>query len=182
MKQIHLLTSNSGKIAAANTTFKQFEIEILPLVLDIPEIQAASSQEIANDAARKAFLVTNKPIIREDHSFFIDELGIPGPYMGYMDKKMSVGQLLMILNALSIRSGYFELAAAYINASGSLYEFSYQVPVEFSTVARGDSSQRWNQIIKFKDDSRVFAEYSEAERLPIWSKNYECIARRIKSE
>lgn len=177
MKQVYLLTGNPGKIAAANLIFERFGVEVLPLELDIPEIQATSSQEIARNAAQEAFERTNKPVIREDHSFFIDELGIPGPYMAYMDKKVSVEQLLKMLDTLSSRDGHFELAAAYVDANGKLHEFSYRVPVEFSRTAQGNSDQRWERVIKFKDDDRVFAEYPETERASVWTKNYEQIAQ-----
>lgn len=182
MRQIYLITGNVGKIAAANTTFKQFDIEALPLDLDLPEIQAATSQEIANHAALEAFSRTGKPVIREDHSFFIDELQIPGPFMAFMDKKVSVAKLLKILDTLSSRDGHFELAAAYVDASGDLHEFSYQVPVEFTREPKGDINQRWERIIKFKDSDRVFAEYPESERSEVWSKNYEQIAKLISSD
>lgn len=181
MKQVYLLTNNPDKIAAANVTFKRYDIEALPLNLDIPEIQAATSQEVARYTAQQAFAQSHKPVIREDHSFFIDELHIPGPFMTYMDKMVTTEQLLKILDTLSSRNGHFELAAAYVDGKGTLHEFSYQVPVEFAHESRGDTSQRWERIIKFKDDERVFAEYDETERSAIWSRNYQRIAALVAS-
>lgn len=182
MKQIYLLTGNPGKIAAANRTFSQFDIEVLPLDLDIPEIQAATSQEVANYTALAAFKQTQKPVIREDHSFFIDELGIPGPFMAYMDKSVRTEQLLKILDTLSNRDGHFELAAAYVDVTGQLHEFSYRVPVEFARSAKGDPTQHWERIIKFKGSDRVFAEYPESERADTWTENYQQIARLIAGD
>ena len=179
MKQVYLLTGNPGKIVAANRVFQHFGVEVLPLDLEVPEIQAATSQEVANYAALQAFKQTQKPVIREDHSFFIDELQIPGPFMAYMDKAVSAEQLLKIIDRLPNRNGHFELAAAYIDEVGELREFSYQVPVEFSRKPKGDPNQRWERILKFKDDARVFAEYPEGERANAWTKNYEEIARLI---
>lgn len=179
MKQVYLLTGNPGKIAAANLIFKNYEVEVLLLELDIPEIQASNSQEIANHTALEAYKQSGKPVIREDHSFYIDELGIPGPFMAYMDKSVSVELLLKILDTLTCRDGHFELSAAYIDVRGTLHEFSYQVPVEFAQTAAGDKSQRWERVMKFKGEDRVFAEYPETERSAVWSKNYEQIAQLI---
>lgn len=179
MKQVYLLTGNQGKIAAANLTFKKYGVEVLPLALDIPEIQADTSQEVATYTAKEAFAQTHKPVIREDHSFFIDELGIPGPFMAYMDKKVSVEQLMKILDGLESRDGHFELAATYVDEDGGLHEFNYKVPIEFAREPRGDDKQRWERLIKFKDDDRVFAEYPESERAAVWTKNYEQIAQLI---
>src|SRR2546426_6685402 len=88
-QQIYLLTGNQGKIDAANLVFNKYGIDALPLELDIPEIQASTSQEIARAMAVEAYQRTGKPLIREDHSFFIDELGFPGPFTAYIDKAIS---------------------------------------------------------------------------------------------
>jgi inosine/xanthosine triphosphate pyrophosphatase family protein len=88
MKQVHLLTGNPDKIKAANLIFNKHDVEVLPLDLGIPEIQSTSSTEIARYMAEQAYKMTGKPIIREDHSFFIKELGFPGPFMAYAIKRL----------------------------------------------------------------------------------------------
>jgi len=181
MKQVHLLTNNPGKIKAANFIFNMHDIEVLPLQLDIPEIQATSA-EIARAMVEQAYKIVNKPIIREDHSFFIKELGFPGPFMAYAYKAIDNNHLIKILKTLESREAYFELSAAYCDNSGKVHEFSYQVPIIMSTEARGDEKLRWERFMMFPGDSRTFAEFDESERLEIWSKNYESIARHINAE
>ena len=182
MTNVYLLTGNPGKIAAANAVFNRYGIEVEPLKLDIPEIQADNSKEIATAAAIEAHQQTGKSVIREDHSFYIDALGMPGPFMAYIDKTISVEQLLKILNTLPSREGHFELAATYVDETGTAHEFSYSVPVVFSQEARGDESMRWERIIQFADDPRTFAEYPESERADYWTKNYEAIAALIQND
>lgn len=181
MTNIYLLTGNPGKIAAANAVFNQYNIEVEPLKLDIPEIQADSSKEIATAAALEAHKQTGKAVIREDHSFYIDALGMPGPFMAYIDKTISAEQLLKIIDTLPNREGHFELAATYVDDAGTVQAFSYSVPVVFSKETRGDENMRWERIIQFADDSRTFAEYPESERASYWTKNYEAIAELIQN-
>ncbi len=181
MINVYLLTGNPGKIAAANAVFNQFDIEVEPLKLDIPEIQADNSREIATTAALEAHRQTGKAVIREDHSFYIDALGMPGPFMAYIDKTVSVEQLLKIIDTLPNREGHFELAATYVDEADAVHEFSYSVPVVFSEEARGDKNMRWERIIQFADDQRTFAEYPESERAGYWTKNYEAIAEIIRN-
>lgn len=182
MTNVYLLTGNPGKIAAANVVFNQFNIAVEPLTLDIPEIQADSSKEIATAAALEAHRQTGKAVIREDHSFYINALGMPGPFMAYIDKVISVEQLLKIIDTLPDREGHFELAATYVDESGMAHEFLYSVPVVFSKEARGDENMRWERIIQFADDQRTFAEYPESERASYWTKNYEAIAELIRND
>ena len=176
---IQLLTSNPSKFAAANAIFKPFGLVVEMLDLNIPEIQAESSQKVANAAAIEAYSKTKQPVIREDHSFYITSLGFPGPFMSYIDKSISPEQLLKIIEGLDDKTGFFELAAAYIDKKGKLHEFNYKVPIEFADNVRGDKNQRWERLIKLPSDSRVFAEYPESERADLWTKNFAAIAELI---
>lgn len=182
MKQVYLLTGNLDKIKAANLIFNKHSVEALPLELDIPEIQAATSTEIAHYMVEQAYKLTGKPIIREDHSFFIKELGFPGPFMAYADKTIDNDHLLKILATLDSREAYFELGAAYVDANGKISEFSYQVPVVMSEEARGIEKLRWERLMMFPGDTKTFAELDADDRLEVWTKNYESIAELIQNE
>jgi XTP/dITP diphosphohydrolase len=182
MKQVHLLTGNPDKIKAANLIFNKHEVEVLPLGLDIPEIQANTSAEIARSMVERAYKMTGKPTIREDHSFYIKELGFPGPFMAYTDKTISPQQLLKILDTLESREAYFELGAAYCDKSGKVHEFSYQVPIMMSTEIRGTDKLRWERLMMFPGDTQTFAELDADDRMEVWTKNYDAIAELIQNE
>ena len=182
MKRVHLLTGNPDKIKAANLVFNKHEIEVLPLTLDIPEIQAANSVEIAHYTVENAYKMTGKPTIREDHSFFIKELGFPGPFMAYADKTVDNDHLLKILATLNSREAYFELGVAYVDVNGKIYDFSYRVPVVMSEEARGNEKLRWERMMMFPGDTKTFAELNADDHLEIWTENYESIAELIRNE
>lgn len=182
MKQVHLLTGNPDKIKAANLIFNKHNIEVLPLELDIPEIQATTSVEIARHMAEQAHKLTGKPTIREDHSFFVKELGFPGPFMAYADKTIDNDHLLKILATLDSREAYFELGAAYVDENGIINEFSYQVPIVMSEEARGIEKLRWERLMMLPGDTKTFAELNTDDRLEVWTKNYESIAELIRNE
>ena len=162
--------------------FQQYGVEVLSLDVDLPEIQASTSAEVASYTAREAFEKNKLPVIREDHSFYVKELGMPGPYMAYIDKAIDLDHLLKILDTLEDRSGYFELSASYIDGDGQEHQFSYQVPVTFADEPRGDNQQRWERLIMFPGESRTFAEYPSEERSEVWSRNYQEIAKLISKQ
>ncbi len=182
MNYIYLLTKNPGKIAAAAKIFNKRNIEVRSLDFDVPEIQASTSIEIARHTVAQAYHKFKEPIVREDHSFFIDELGIPGPYTSYMEKQVSLESLKKITMSLKSTACHFELAAAYADKGGAIHEFVYSVPVELTPEPRGDESQKWNRMIRFPGKTRTFAEYAPDEDVGIWAKNYERIADLIASE
>jgi XTP/dITP diphosphohydrolase len=178
-KTIYLLTGNSDKVNAARSIFGSRGVNLELLDLDIEEIQASSSAKVARAMVTQAHKITGKPVIREDHSFFIKELGFPGPYMAYADKVISVQQLLAIVNTLDSRDAYFELAAAYVDEKGDVHEFSYQVPVVIGTEIRGSDELRWERLMMLPGETKTFAESNPEERVRLWNKNYEAIAQLI---
>lgn len=180
--QIYLVTQNPGKVKAANSVFKKYDIEIKGVEKDYPEIQADSSLEIAKHTALEAARDLKSPAIREDHSLYLNALGIPGPYMSFVEKKLSVHKLLEILSTQKDRTGYFELAAVYAKANRDVKEFVYKVPIHIKTkIDREDPRGGWNGVICLEGEMRAFTEYPEEERLSVWSKNFEEIARFLDS-
>lgn len=179
---IILLSKNPGKIAAANSTFNKYGITVEGTDLELPEIQADTSAEVAKQMALEAYKILKAPLIREDHSFFLGNTGIPGPYMAYFDKRIDADKLRVLLQAFSVNEGHFELAAAFVDKNGELHEFSYQVPVVFEMNPRGDEAQNWERFMRFPDNAKVFAEYPSSERSAIWSKNYAQAAQLIADQ
>ncbi len=165
---IHILTKNKGKFDVAKKALAPMKVE--QCFLDIPEIQADTSAEIAKTAAVAAAKRLNAPVIKEDHSLIITSLGIPGPYTQFIERKMPVEVLLKAMSNFADRTGHFELALCYAEPDGTSKEFSYRVPITVAKKAKG-TSKGWDQILMLKGETRTFAEYPESERT-VWDKNY----------
>lgn len=173
---INIITKNLGKLLAAKTVFEKYGITVNQIDKEYPEIQAENSLEIAKFTAIQAAKELGKPVIREDHSLFIDVLGIPGPYTDYIEKKLSVKKLLEIMKNQSDRNGYFEIATVYAEPNGFTKEYIFKVPITLSHEERGNLQTGWNRIIQLENDNKTLAEYPEEERLEVWTKNYKLIA------
>jgi len=174
---IHILTKNPGKMLAAKSVFDAREIEVKFIDKEYPEIQADTSLEIAKFAALQAAKDFNVPVVREDHSLFINTLGIPGPYTSYIEKKLSVEKLLKIMESQDDRSGYFEIATVYAEPNGFNKDFVFQVQIVIVREEKGSLQGGWNRIIKLQGEDRTLAEYPETERVDVWNKNYIEIAK-----
>jgi len=174
---VNIITKNLGKLMAAKKTFDKYKITVKQINKEYPEIQAENSLEIAKFTAMQSAKELNKAVVREDHSLFINALSIPGPYTSYIEKRLSAVKLLEILKNQKDRSGYFEIATVYAEPKGLTKEFVFQVPIDFSYEIKGDLQGGWNRIIKLKNEQRTLAEYPEEERLDVWNRNYELIAK-----
>lgn len=181
IETLGLLTGNPDKIRAARKVFTDFDIDINPLKSEMPEIQpdSGTSAEVARFAVRAAFERYGSPVLREDHSFYIDELGIPGPYMAFMGKKVSVSQLISIVDILPSRRAHFEIAAAYIDRTGDLFESSFTVPLQIAKEPKGDTSLNWERAMILEGDTSTFAEIPADSRDYLWTQNYLAVAKHI---
>jgi len=177
--KINILTKNPGKQLVAEETFKKYGITVNFIEKDFPEIQADSSLEIAAFTAKMAAKELGIPIIREDHSLFLDALGIPGPYTSFIEKKLDCKKLIKILESLSSWDGYFEVATVYASPDGKTKSWIFKVPITISKKPKGNLSGGWNKVIMLKGEKRTIVEYSEKERINVWNKNFEKIARLL---
>lgn len=177
--EIYLLTKNEGKLKAARSIFDKYGIKLLSVDKDYPEIQADSSLEIARHSAQQAAIDLNAPVIREDHSLFIEALGIPGPYMNYMEKKLPVSIITKIIDFLGNNRGWFEVATVYAEPNGKTFEYVFKVPMTFGKESKGDNPKGWNGLIRLQEETRAITEYPEEERLHVWNQGYEAVAKKL---
>lgn len=182
--KIYLLTKNPGKIKAAKSVFEKYGIEVGNVEAKCPEIQADTSLEVARYAAKLASEDTGLPVVREDHSLFINALGFPGPYTSFIEKQTPPERLLQLLSLDQDRSGHFELALAYVDSKNNVSkDFVYRVPIHFKTEeVVADPRGGWNGLICLEGETKAFTEYPEEERVGVWNKNYLRLAELFSSQ
>lgn len=49
-----------------------------------------------------------------------------------------------------------------------------------STEIRGSDKFRWERLMMFQGDTKTFAELDENDRVEVWTRNYEKIAKVIQ--
>ncbi len=177
--KIYLVTRNPGKILAANSVFSKYSIDLVGVEKDYPEIQAATSLEIARYTAKEAAKDLKFPAIREDHSLFIHALNLPGPYTAYIEKMLPAEKVVDICQKFKDYTGHFEVASVLAYPDGKTYEYVFQVPTTFGFSANSENHPGWNSIIRLLDETRSITEYPEEDRLHIWNQGYEKIAQYL---
>jgi non-canonical purine NTP pyrophosphatase (RdgB/HAM1 family) len=180
--QLHFLTGNKFKVETAKLALSPFDIEVVPVTLNIPEIQADTNVEIARHSVLVATKMLGKPVMREDHGFYLTAFpGWPGPYMAHTEKIIAPEDTLQLLHGKD-RSGYFEMALAYATPEGGLIEFSYRLPTTIAETTRpGSKDFGWDSIIRLGDENRTLSEYPPEERYQFFTQNYIQLARKLLS-
>lgn len=82
MQKLIFSTGNASKFSAADGVCAKYGLKISQYKLDIAEIQSEDAKEIITDKVKKAFAITNHPVIVSDDSWHVPALnGFPGAYM-----------------------------------------------------------------------------------------------------
>lgn len=182
-KRIMLLTKNKTKLEVAQSVFGNSEMDIIPANRDYVEIQADTSLEIAKYSALEAAKENNLIVIREDHSLFINFLGLPGPYTQFVERVLSVEKLLKILELSNDRTGFFEIATVVAYPNGMTHDFNYKIPIHIKKeIVTPDSRGGWDSVLCLEGEKRAFTEYSSSERIHVWNKNLKKIAELLKKD
>lgn len=179
MGQVYLITGNSDKLRSARKAFDNTSIQLKQFETERPEIQASSSVEIARHAVEHALEDCEKPVIREDHSLYLDAVpGFPGPYLSYFDRSLSAEKLLDIVEGLE-RTGYFEIGTVLGLPNGEIKEYEFKVTIELADEIRGDK-RNWDKVMMLEGSGKTFAESDTGSRLNVWNRNYRKIAELLE--
>ena len=177
--KIFLITGNPDKVNAARKAFKTKDIELSRIDNKYEEIQAGSSMEIARHTVEEMMDDFDNPVVREDHSLYLEGLGgIPGPYISYFDKNLPVETLLELLEDRS-RKGYFEICAA-VGYKGKIKKYRFRVPIEISEEPRGEEGNI-DKVLMLEDGEKSFSESSSDRRTHIFNRNFRRIAEDFEN-
>jgi XTP/dITP diphosphohydrolase len=176
--EILVITGNPDKVEAAEKAFEGTNIAVKQLDDSSPEIQASTSLEVARHRVRKALENYDKPVVREDHSLYLNAIPeFPGPYMSYFEKNLDAEKLLELLEGEK-RTGYFEIATVLGLPDGNLKEYKFKVPIKISRKMKGEQGN-WDKVLKLEDSDKTFAETDSSSRLEIWNRNFRKIAEEL---
>jgi XTP/dITP diphosphohydrolase len=132
--------------------------------IDLPEIHAATTAEVAREKAHAAWTQLHQPLVIEDAGLEFPALGgFPGPFIKFWEK---LGGLESICRALD---GFRNRAAVAVCVLGVAREGSVEI-VEgrvSGTIAdepRGHNGFGWDAIFIPEGESRTFGEMTAGEK------------------
>lgn len=189
---ISLITGNHFKIETAQLALKPFNIIVEGYKTELPEIQDDLVSEIAYHTAIEEARNLNKPVMREDHGFAIEALdGFPGPYMAFVERKLSPQQVLNLMKNEKNRNATFDLALTYVDPINKIqHELVSKVKCKIITEIKTDENMSednsydpgWSSIIAFRNDDRSWAQFPYQERMEAFVTNYKELGKMLTNE
>ncbi len=104
MPTVYFATTNQDKIQIAQTACAEAEITVVPVRLEIDEIQGENPELIVIDKARRAYEKLGKPVIVSDDTWNIRALnGFPGAYMKSVNHWFTSDDFLRLMKGIEDR-------------------------------------------------------------------------------
>jgi non-canonical purine NTP pyrophosphatase (RdgB/HAM1 family) len=165
-------TSSSGEklILVSTNPNKGIEAErilgvpLLRVTIALPEIQAASVEEITRYKVEVARTKGYSRLIVEDVSLGFDELGnFPGPYVKWLLEAAGGSGLAAIAYALNNRAAKAQCCVGYWDGN-HVMTFLGEVPGEILVQSRGERHFGWDAWFLPRGSKKTFAEMTDGEK------------------
>lgn len=164
------MSDRNGLILVSSNPNKGIEAERIlgvPLMrasLVLPEIQAATVEEITRHKLEVARTKGYHRLIVEDVSLGFDELGnFPGPYVKWLLEAAGGKGLAAIAYALNNRAATAQCCVAYWDGSEG-HVFLGQCAGEVLVAPRGEQKFGWDAWFQPRGTQQTFAEMSPADK------------------
>jgi non-canonical purine NTP pyrophosphatase (RdgB/HAM1 family) len=160
-EQLILVSSNPNKGIEAERILR---MPILRVSLTLPEIQAATVEEITRYKVETAKAKGYSRLIVEDVSLGFDELGnFPGPYVRWLLEAAGGTGLAAMAYALNNRTAKAQCCVGYWDGS-SIKMFLGETAGEILVTPRGERHFGWDAWFQPAGQSKTFAEMTDDEK------------------
>ena len=179
--QLILVSTNPNKGIEAE---RILGMSLLRVSLTLPEIQAATVEDITRYKIEVARAKGYERLIVEDVSLGFDELGnFPGPYVRWLLEAAGGKGLAAIAYALNNRSAKAQCCVGYWNGK-SVHTFLGEVPGEILVQPRGQRHFGWDAWFQPRGTEKTFAEMSDDEKDAVSHRGlaYRMLAEHLRKE
>jgi len=154
----------TGSASKAREAQEILERKIERVELDLPEIQAATAEEVAREKAREAFRRIGRACVVEDSALgFAAWGGLPGPLIKWFEKSAGLEALCRSLDGSSDRSAEAICVLSFRSETGQLTVIG-RLPGSIAGKPRGRSGFGWDSIFIPAGGDKTFGEMSPGEK------------------
>jgi XTP/dITP diphosphohydrolase len=159
-----LVTGNASKHREAEAILGR---PLARAALELPEIQAATSREVALAKAAAAFAALGAPVIVEDAGFEITALGgFPGPFIKYWEQLGGLVSICRAVDGFADRGAVATCVLGVCDDTGARV-VEGRIAGTISREPRGSNGFGWDAIFIPEGHERTFGEMSAAEKSAI---------------
>ncbi len=169
---INYVTGNEIKFEIALNVFKDSKINLVQKKLAVPEIQSDNVTEIAKYSAIWARDRLKGDLIVTDAGFYIRGLnGFPGPYIKYINRCLSVEDIVKLLEDKNDRSIYIKDCLVYYSGDGKIKVFENEIQGTITNNVKFKTGSMIERLVIPEELGCTIAELNYDEAITFWSNN-----------
>jgi non-canonical purine NTP pyrophosphatase (RdgB/HAM1 family) len=169
-EKLCLITNNELKFRNAHRVLKKFDIEVIQIEMDVPEIQSTSVKQIAEFSAKYAGDRLKTRLVKTDVAFEIRALnGFPGPFVKYVNQWLAPEKIIQLMENEKDRYAQFvDCITLYEPERQENTSFISITPGYIAEDISGLNGQGIDRIFIPEGRNKSLACYSEEEKEGIW--------------
>lgn len=134
------------------------------VALDLPELQAATTSEVALHKARAAYAILNRPVIVEDAGLELAGFGgFPGPFIKYWEQLGGLASICKAADGLGDRRVTAVCVLGICDVDGPRV-VEGRIVGTVAAAPRGTNGFGWDAIFIPEGHDRTFGEMTAAEK------------------
>lgn len=169
--KIIFITGNKHKLEIAESVLGMYNIKVENIDIGLDEIQGTDIELIAAKSALLGAEKLNKPVIKTDVGFEIEELnGFPGAFGKYIFNQLGVEGILKLLEGKKNRKGKAIEVLAYAQPDGKYKTFRMDTLLTIRETPKGTGSVM-DQLMEIEGQKSNYGSLSIEEKLDWWKNN-----------
>ena len=170
--KIVYMTGNKFKLLIAKKILEPIGIEVENKVIDCPEIQSNSIEEVAKFSSKYASDVLQCDTLKNDSGLVIPALnGFPSAYSKYVEETLTEDGIIKLMEGIEDRSAYFLEVLAYTELNKDPIVFISKTRGSIAKEKTGENGWGYDKIFIPEGEQQTLACFSDDERWKFWDES-----------
>ncbi len=159
--RIRFLSGNGHKIAEASEILKMADVEVIPVNIDISELQTPDIELIVRDKTLKAFNELGHPLFVEQTGLFLDNMnGFPGGLTRVFWDSLGPEKICQLFGVGAETGVVARTQIGYCDGR-RIHQFEGSIRGRIAEEPRGDRRFQWDCVFIPENHDHTFAELGE---------------------
>ena len=171
MKVVYM-TGNKFKLLTAKNILEPIGIEVENQVIECPEIQSNSIEEVAKFSSKYASNELQCDTLKNDSGLVIPSLnGFPSAYSKYVEETLTEDGIIKLMDGVEDRSAYFLEVLAFTEYGKEPIVFLSKTKGSIAKEKAGENGWGYDKIFIPEGEKQTLACFSDDERWKFWDES-----------
>jgi XTP/dITP diphosphohydrolase len=161
MLQIRFPSRNAFKIQEVQTILGGSDVEVVPVPINLEELQTEDTNNLVKDKAMKAFEKIGRPLFVEHTGLYLDYMnGLPGGLTQIFWDKLQADKFSQLFGSSPANSVVAKTIIGYLDGK-QFFSFEGEIHGTISSEPKGNRDFQWDCVFTPDGYNQTFSELGE---------------------